>query len=102
MPAGESGPLQLVASEGRVIERSKRPREDDRRLRGRMMEFVGVRAVVLCSALGVADLAEQVLSPSRKLKQRWRDTPEPASGAAKFRMSRLANRVQGTLPQSLR
>lgn len=68
MSVAQSAPLQLVASNGRVIERRKRPRYDDSRLRGRAIEFAGVGAIVLLLALGIADLAAQAFSPLARVE----------------------------------
>ena len=60
----QSGSLRLVACEGSIVERRKRPRleQSDARLRGRVMEFVGVGAIALGLALSVVEMAQQAFA----------------------------------------
>lgn len=64
MSIGQSSMLQLVANNGTLVERRKRPRQkaDDARLRGRALEFLGVAAFVILLALGILAMAVQAFS----------------------------------------
>lgn len=56
----QSSSLQLVAVRGERVERRKKPRHDeDARVRGRSIEFIGVGAVVLAFVASLGLLAEQ-------------------------------------------
>lgn len=61
---GQSSALQLVASNGALIDRRKRPRQEagDARLRGRALEFLGVGAIAILLSLGVWLLAKQAFA----------------------------------------
>lgn len=60
----QSNSLRLVASEGAFIDRRKQPRveQKDSRSTGRIMEFIGVGAIILCLALGVWAMAQQAFA----------------------------------------
>lgn len=61
---GQSSALQLVASNGALVERRKRSRQKlgDARLRGRAFEFLGVGAIVLVLSLSVWGMAEEAFA----------------------------------------
>jgi hypothetical protein len=60
----QSKALQLVAADGAHIERRKKQRPGlvDARIRGRVLEFIGVGAMVLCLALSVWAMAQQAFA----------------------------------------
>lgn len=64
MSVGQSNALQLVASDGALVERRGRPRQkhNDARLRGRAVEFFGVGAIGLTLAFGVWGMAQQAFA----------------------------------------
>ena len=64
MSLSGSQALQLVASEGALIERRKQPRTSasESRLRGRAMEFAGVVFIVIALAFGAWSTAQQALA----------------------------------------
>ena len=64
MSVGQANALQLVASNGSIVERRKLPRKktDDARLRGRAFEFLGVGAIAVVLSLGIWGMAEQAFA----------------------------------------
>jgi len=61
---GQSTALRLVASDGALIERRKRPRrdQDQARLRGRAVEFLGVAAVAVGLAVSAWVMVESAFA----------------------------------------
>lgn len=61
---GQSSALQLVANNGALVERRKRPRKElgDARLRGRAIEFLGIGAIALVLSLGIWSMAEEAFA----------------------------------------
>lgn len=64
MSLSRSTALQLVASDGAVVERRRqaRPEQLDARLRGRAFEFLGIGAFGAALSLGLWAIAQQVLA----------------------------------------
>jgi hypothetical protein len=64
MSLSGSQALQLVASEGALIERRKQPRTpaSESRLRGRAMEFAAVLAIVIALAFGAWSTAQEAFA----------------------------------------
>lgn len=64
MSASQSKSLQLVATNGAMVDRRKGPRAHavDARLRGRALEFIGVGAIAVTLALGIWTMAQQALA----------------------------------------
>jgi hypothetical protein len=64
MSLSQSHALQLIASDGALVERRKRSRtlQVDARLRGRAMEFASVGIIAASLALTLWSLAEQALA----------------------------------------
>lgn len=64
MSLDQSNALQLVASDGALVERRKRPRQqhNDARLRGRAFEFLGIGAIALALSLAVWGMAQQAFA----------------------------------------
>lgn len=64
MSASQSKSLQLVATNGAMVDRRKGARSQtvDARLRGRALEFIGVGAIAVILALGIWTMAEQALA----------------------------------------
>lgn len=54
--------LQLTAVNGKRVERRKRPRHEDSRLRGRAIEFAGVAVVAACLGAGLFAMVEQTFA----------------------------------------
>lgn len=63
MSLSQSSSLRLVASDGVLIDRRRRPRraQADARSRGRAIEFAGTAAILIVFALGAVAMAQQAL-----------------------------------------
>jgi hypothetical protein len=60
---GQPQPLRVASEDGKFVERRKRPRpQDDARLRGRAMEFIGVGAIGVTLALGAWTIASEAFA----------------------------------------
>jgi hypothetical protein len=64
MSVGQSRALRLVAADGALVERRKRPRtqQRDARSSARLIEFFGLAAVAVALALGVWTTAQQAFA----------------------------------------
>lgn len=64
LSANQSDGLQLVASNGKLVDRRARQRSspDDARLRGRLIEYGGLAAIAIVFALGAWTMAERALA----------------------------------------
>lgn len=64
MSASQSKSLQLVATNGAIVDRRKGPRAEavDARLRGRALEFLGVGAIAVVLALCIWTMVQQTLA----------------------------------------
>ncbi len=67
---GRSRGLRLAASDGEFIERRKRPRrsDTDARSTGRMLDFAGIAAIILCLALGISALSRGTPAPIARIE----------------------------------
>jgi len=61
---GQVQGLRLVATDGVVLERRKRPRQSyaDARTRGRGIEFLGLGIIIFCLSIGAAALVHEALA----------------------------------------
>lgn len=67
---GQSGALRMVASDGALVDRRKRPRSSyaDARSTSRLLEFGGTAVIIICLALGISALAHAALAPVAQIE----------------------------------